>query len=186
MPLLLSIAAGIKASSILHWLPLAVPLIRLMPNTPALIGEGVIGCFAADALVTQEHRWLAESIFKTISKVIVWVDQEAQMDAVTALSGSGPAYFFLVMEAMQSAGEAIGLSAEDAKALTMQTCLGAARMALQSEDDLVTLRRKVTSPKGTTEAAIKVMEEKHIREVIHSGIFAAYQRSQELADELGH
>ncbi|KAI8073970.1 pyrroline-5-carboxylate reductase [Gongronella butleri] len=185
-PLLLSIVAGIRAITILDWLQVQVPLIRLMPNTPALIGEGAIGCYAADESVGQSHRWLTESIFKKVGKQMCWVDQEDLIDTVTGLSGSGPAYFFLIMEALQNAAVARGLSEQDAKALTMQTCLGAAQMAIQSDDDLVTLRRKVTSPKGTTEAAVKVMEELDIRKVIQDGVFAAIDRSKELADEFGN
>ncbi|CAO3596452.1 unnamed protein product [Absidia cylindrospora] len=186
-PLLISIAAGISTTSIQRWLELgnALPLIRLMPNTPALIGEGAVGCFAVPNAVSADQRQLTESLLGVVCKQISWVDKEPLIDAVTAVSGSGPAYYFLVMEAMQNAGVEAGLSVEEAKALTLQTCLGAAKMAMESEDDLATLRRKVTSPKGTTEAALKVLEAGNIRQVMHDAVFAADERSRELAEEFG-
>ncbi|KAI8341932.1 pyrroline-5-carboxylate reductase [Chlamydoabsidia padenii] len=186
-PLLISIAAGISTTSIRHWLNLgdALPLIRLMPNTPALIGQGAVGCYAVPGCVSADQRHLTESLLGAVCKHISWVDKEPLIDAVTAVSGSGPAYYFLIMEAMQNAGVEAGLSVEDAKALTLQTCLGAAKMAMESEDDLATLRRKVTSPKGTTEAALKVLEAGNIRQVMHDAIFAADGRSRELAEEFG-
>ncbi|CAO3641958.1 unnamed protein product [Cunninghamella echinulata] len=185
-PLFLSIAAGISTKSMLSWLKdFTLPLVRLMPNTPALLGEGACGCFPANDHVSQEHRVLTEAILNAVAKEIVWVDQESTIDTVTGISGSGPAYFFLIMEAMQNAGEAAGLSPKDAKALILQTCLGAAKMAMESEDDLATLRRKVTSPKGTTEAALKVMESNNIRQIINDGVVAAIDRSRELSEEFG-
>ncbi|CAO3647574.1 unnamed protein product [Cunninghamella blakesleeana] len=185
-PLFLSIAAGINTQSMLSWLKQpTLPLIRLMPNTPALIGEGAVGCFPANDYVTKDHKELSDSILSAISKEIAWVDNENTIDTVTGVSGSGPAYFFLVMEAIQNAGEAAGLSPKDAKALVLQTCLGAAKMAMESEDDLATLRKKVTSPKGTTEAALKVMEANNIRQIINDGVFAAIERGRELSEEFG-
>ncbi|KAI8088950.1 pyrroline-5-carboxylate reductase [Halteromyces radiatus] len=184
-PLLISIAAGISTLSIRRWLNVVdLPLIRLMPNTPALIGQGAVGCYAMDG-VSAEQRQLTESLLGVVCKHISWVEKEPLMDAVTAVSGSGPAYYFLIMEAMQNAGVEAGLSIEDAKALTLQTCLGAARMAMESEDDLATLRQKVTSPKGTTEAALKVLEAGNIRQLMYDAVFAADQRSRELAEEFG-
>ncbi|CAO3588229.1 unnamed protein product [Absidia cylindrospora] len=187
MPLLISIAAGISTTSIRHWLNLGdtLPLIRLMPNTPALIGEGAVGCYAVPDGVTADHRLLTEALLGVVCKHITWIEKEHLIDAVTAVSGSGPAYYFLMMEAMQNAGVEAGLSMEDAKALTLQTCMGAAKMAMESEEDLATLRRKVTSPKGTTEAAIKVLEVGNIRHILHDAIFAAQIRSRELAEEFG-
>ncbi|KAI7889782.1 pyrroline-5-carboxylate reductase [Mucor mucedo] len=185
--LIISIAAGIQSEAILRWLnPVGyqAPLVRIMPNTPALIGEGAVGLFAT-ASVTQSQRDLTERLLRTVSKQLSWVETESLIDAVTGMSGSGPAYFFLVMEAMEQAGIAAGLTAEDSKALTLQTCLGAARMAQESTDDLATLRRKVTSPNGTTEAAVKSMENANIRQLIHDAVFAATDRSKELAEELG-
>ncbi|CEG71470.1 hypothetical protein CU097_004735 [Rhizopus azygosporus] len=183
-PLIISIAAGIETTAIVRWLGADdIPVVRIMPNTPALIGEGAVGLFAT-TIVTQEQRQLTEQLMGAISKQLSWVEDESLIDTITGVSGSGPAYFFLIMEAMENAGVAAGLSREDAKALTLQTCLGAACMAQTSEDDLATLRRKVTSPKGTTEAAILSMEANKIREVIHDAVFAATNRSRELAQEL--
>lgn len=185
--LLVSVAAGIETSAILSWINATeyqVPLVRTMPNTPALMSEGAVGLFATEC-VTQEQRQLTESVLGSVSKVLTWVKEESLVDTVTGVSGSGPAYFFLFMEAMTQAGVEAGLSEEESKALTVQTCLGAARMAQESQDDLATLRKKVTSPNGTTEAAIKFMESKEIRDIIKGGVFAATHRSKELAAELG-
>ncbi|CAO3619296.1 unnamed protein product [Mucor hiemalis] len=184
--LIISIVAGIECEAILRWLNASyqAPLVRIMPNTPALIGEGAVGLFA-NPVVTQAQRELTESLFGSVSKELSWVDTESLIDTITGVSGSGPAYFFLIMEAMENAGVAAGLTREGAKALTLQTCLGAARMAQKSEDDLATLRSKVTSPNGTTEAAIKTMEAANIRQIMHDAVFAATDRSKELATELG-
>ncbi|EPB81899.1 pyrroline-5-carboxylate reductase [Mucor circinelloides 1006PhL] len=185
--LLISIAAGIETSAILSWLDAKdyeAPLIRIMPNTPALIGEGATGLFAT-SVVTQQQKELTERLLGSVSKVLSWVDSESLIDTVTGVSGSGPAYFFLMMEAIENAGVDAGLSREDAKALTLQTCLGAARMAQNSEDDLTTLRKKVTSPNGTTEAAIKTMQGAKIEEILRDAVFAATDRSKELAAQLG-
>lgn len=185
--LLISIAAGIETSAILNWLDAKdyqAPLIRIMPNTPALIGEGATGLFATSA-VTQQQKELTERLLGSVSKVLSWVETESLIDTVTGVSGSGPAYFFLMMEAIENAGVDAGLTREDAKALTLQTCLGAARMAQESEDDLTTLRKKVTSPNGTTEAAIKSMQGANIESILKNAVFAATDRSKELAAQLG-
>ncbi|KAF7730438.1 hypothetical protein EC973_002245 [Apophysomyces ossiformis] len=184
--LVLSIVAGIKTSDILRWMNASHPvaLVRSMPNTPALIGEGAVGLFATN-VVSEKQRETTETIMNSIAKKIIWVEKEGLVDSVTGMSGSGPAYFFLMMEAMQDAGVAAGLTPEEAKDLTLQTCLGAARMALESEDDLPTLRSKVTSPNGTTEAAIKSMEKSNIRKLMLDAVMAATARSQELAEQLG-
>ncbi|KAG0035629.1 hypothetical protein BGZ82_005187 [Podila clonocystis] len=175
-PLVISIAAGIET-------PLP-PVIRVMPNTPALVLEGAAGMYAtADA--TEEHRHVAESLMAAVSKQVSWVETEALIDTVTGISGSGPAYFFLMMEAMEDAGVALGMDRETAKALTIQTCLGAAKMAQMSSDDLQTLRVKVTSPQGTTDAAIKAFEAGGFRELVQKGVSAADARSRTLAKELG-
>ncbi|KAI9489067.1 pyrroline-5-carboxylate reductase [Zychaea mexicana] len=184
--LLISIAAGITTEAMSEWLSSdSVPIVRCMPNTPALIAEGAVGLYA-NARVNQDQRSVTESIMHSIAKQVSWVQKEAQIDTVTGISGSGPAYFFLIMEAMQNAGIAAGLTPEDAKALTLQTCIGAARMAQESEDDLATLRRKVTSPRGTTEAAIKSLEGNNIRQVMQDAVFAAERRGQQLAEDLSH
>ncbi|KAI8338033.1 pyrroline-5-carboxylate reductase [Chlamydoabsidia padenii] len=184
--LIISIAAGITTHDMHKWLHTDQPvnIVRCMPNTPSLLGEGAAGLFATKH-VTQQQRDLAESIMRAVAKQVLWVDDEAHIDSVTGISGSGPAYFFLIMEAMQNAGVAAGLTPEDAKALTLQTCLGATRMAQTSEDDLATLRRKVTSPKGTTEAAINSMENNNIRKLMEEAVFAAADRGRELSKELG-
>ncbi|KAI7874248.1 pyrroline-5-carboxylate reductase [Lichtheimia hyalospora FSU 10163] len=184
--LIISVAAGINTDDIATWLNASsdtVSIVRCMPNTPALIGEGAMGLYA-NASVTQEHRSITESIMQSIAKQVSWVEKEALIESVTGISGSGPAYFFLIMEAMQNAGVAAGLTLEDAKALTLQTCVGAARMAQESEDDLATLRRKVTSPRGTTEAAIKSLEGNNIREIMKEAVFAAERRGHQLAEEM--
>ncbi|KAG0186679.1 hypothetical protein DFQ28_007473 [Apophysomyces sp. BC1034] len=183
--LVISIAAGITTADMLKWFNSSrVPIVRCMPNTPALYGEGAFGLYATNS-VNDAQREVAENIMRAVAKQVSWVEKEALIDTVTGISGSGPAYFFLIMEAMQNAGVDAGLSPEDAKALTLQTCLGAARMAQQSDDDLGTLRRKVTSPKGTTEAAIKSLEANNIRQIMHDAVFAAENRGRQLAEELG-
>ncbi|KAF9434752.1 hypothetical protein BGZ76_007499 [Entomortierella beljakovae] len=192
-PLIISIAAGIETSAIARFiseddsniqakdLP---PVIRVMPNTPALVLEGAAGMYAtSDA--TEEHRRVAESLMAAVSKQVSWVKSETLIDTVTGISGSGPAYFFLMMEAMEDAGVALGMDRETAKALTIQTCLGAAKMAQMSDDDLKTLRLKVTSPQGTTDAAIKAFEAGGFRELVEKGVAAADARSRTLAKELG-
>lgn len=183
LPLIISVAAGIKMTSISHWLGQDMPIIRTMPNTPALIGCGATA-LVANAKVSAEQKDLAESLLRAVG-IVEWIKDEAQMDTVTALSGSGPAYFFLVMEAMQAAAESQGLSPEVAKMLTLQTALGAARMAMESESSLIDLRHHVTSPGGTTEKAINVLEEHDIKGIFKQAIEAARQRSQELAKILG-
>ncbi|KAI7899252.1 pyrroline-5-carboxylate reductase [Cokeromyces recurvatus] len=182
--LIVSIAAGIETKALQRWFQSPLAIVRLMPNTPALISEGAMGLFA-NSFVSVEQKQIVESLFGSISKVLSWVHEESMIDAVTGVSGSGPAYFFLIMEAMENAAMDLGFSREDAKALTVQTCLGAARMAQESNEDVSSLRQKVTSPNGTTEAAIKVMESSQIRDIMKNAIVAATKRSQELAKELG-
>ncbi|MCK9564003.1 MAG: pyrroline-5-carboxylate reductase, partial [Bacteroidales bacterium] len=152
-PVVVSIAAGIPVAALQQWLGANTPIIRCMPNTPALVHLGASGLFAS-ALVSSGQKALAEQLFSAVG-VMVWLDAEAEIDAVTALSGSGPAYFFLLMEAMQSAGETLGLSPATARQLTLQTALGAATMAAASDVGPDELRRRVTSPAGTTEKAIE-------------------------------
>ncbi|HSB97896.1 MAG TPA: pyrroline-5-carboxylate reductase [Spongiibacteraceae bacterium] len=182
-PLIISIAAGIEIRSIEQWLGGALPIVRCMPNTPALVQLGATGLYA-NAAVSAAQRELAENILRAVG-VALWMDNEAQLDAVTAVSGSGPAYFFLVMEAMQAAGEQLGLSPEVAKTLTLQTALGAARMALDSDVDVAELRRRVTSPKGTTERAVASFEQDDLRGLFLRALTACRDRSQALALELG-
>ena len=178
-PLFISIAAGIESRSLNKWLGGNMPIVRCMPNTPALVQTGATALFA-NAQVSDEQRQLADQILSAVG-IALWVDDEKQLDAVTAVSGSGPAYFFMVMEAMQAAGEQLGLSADTAKQLTLQTALGAAKMAIASDVDTAELRRRVTSPGGTTEQAIKVFEEEGLRELFNKALTACSGRSEELA-----
>ncbi len=182
-PLILSIAAGVQADSIANWLGGDVAVVRTMPNTPALIGCGATGLYANE-FVAAAQRQRAEAIMSAVG-ITVWVDDEAHMDTVTALSGSGPAYFFLIMEAMQQTAEQLGLSADTARLLTLQTALGATQMALASELTLEQLRLNVTSPGGTTEKAISVLEEHNIRDIFRKALHGAKVRSEELA-KLSH
>jgi pyrroline-5-carboxylate reductase len=177
-PLVISIAAGITESNLQAWLGENTAIIRCMPNTPALIRCGA-SALHANTFVTPEQRSLAESILRAVG-ITVWLDQEEQMDAVTALSGSGPAYFFLLIEMMQDIGKKMGLSAETAQLLTLQTALGATRMALETGEAAHELRHKVTSPGGTTEAALKNMEDNNIRDIFTRALLAAQKRSAEL------
>lgn len=181
---LLSIAAGIQLADIARWLGHDnAALVRAMPNTPALVQAGASGMYANDSVSTQQHE-LAESIMRSVG-ITLWVDNEAQLDAVTALSGSGPAYFFLVMEAMEKAGVELGLSAETAKLLCIQTAFGAAKMALESNDSPTLLRQRVTSPGGTTERAIHELQDGGLEGLFENALIAAALRSRELATQLG-
>jgi pyrroline-5-carboxylate reductase len=183
-PLLISIAAGIRIDTLRRCLGEDLPTVRVMPNTPSLIQAGATALFAGPA-VTREQRDLAEGIMRSVV-LALWLEDEAQMDVVTAVSGSGPAYFFLVMEAIAGAGVKLGLAGDTARLLTLETALGAAKMAMESESDPAALRQQVTSPGGTTEQALKVlMEEGHIEELFARALAAAKRRSEELAAELG-
>ena len=181
--LIVSIAAGISCVSLNNWLG-QVPLVRCMPNTPALVRQGVSGLFA-NPLVNSAQRQQAENLLNAVGMTL-WLDDEAQIDAVTAVSGSGPAYFFLLMECMSAAGVKLGLPASTAAQLSIQTALGAARMAASGEVDAGELRRRVTSPNGTTEAAIKTFQAGGFEELVEQALNAAAARSVELAQELGN
>ena len=178
-PLMISVAAGIREQALNHWLGGNMPLVRCMPNTPALVQTGATGLYA-NAQVSDAQRSTAESILRAVG-ITLWFADEGKLDAVTAVSGSGPAYFFLVMEAMQAAAEQLGIPAEDAHLLVVQTALGAARLALESNDPPAELRRKVTSKGGTTEAALKVLNEGGLSALFAQALQAAEQRSCELA-----
>lgn len=182
-PLLVSIAAGIRSDDLERWLGGDCALVRSMPNTPALVGSGATGLYA-NPRVSQAQRDIAESLLRAVG-LTLWVEDEAQMDAVTALSGSGPAYFFLILEALQAAGEKLGLSADAARLLAMQTAYGAAKMALESPEEAATLRQRVTSPGGTTERALQVLEQGGLRELFAKALSAASDRSVELAKMFG-
>lgn len=182
-PLVISIAAGIRTPDLARWLGGDAALVRAMPNTPALVQSGATGLFA-NARVDAEQRDLAESILRAVG-LTLWVEEEDQLDLVTALSGSGPAYFFLVMEALQGAATAQGLPAGTARLLALQTAFGASRMALESAEDAATLRQRVTSPGGTTEQALRVLEEGGLRDLLARALEAAARRSRELAEQFG-
>ena len=179
--LLVSIAAGITTAHLESWFGESAAIVRCMPNTPALVGMGASGLFA-NARVTEEQKLLAQGIISTVG-FATWVDADSDIDIVTAVSGSGPAYFFLFMEAMQATAKEMGLSEDLARALTYHTAAGAAALAQYSEDDIVTLRRNVTSPGGTTEQAILQFEDGDLRGLVAKALKAARTRSVELAEE---
>ncbi len=183
-PLLISIAAGVREPDVRRWLgggPLAV--VRAMPNTPALVGSAASALFANE-FVSEHQRQQAESLLRAVG-VTVWVKDESLLDAVTALSGSGPAYFFLLMEALEQVGVRLGLNADTARLLTLQTAFGAAKMALESAESPATLRARVTSPGGTTERALAVLQEGGLEPLVAQALEAACQRAGELGDLLG-
>ena len=182
-PLILSIAAGTRESDINRWAGGGQAIVRAMPNTPALVGSGATGLYA-NPQVTADQRDHAESLMRAVG-VAVWLDQESLLDQVTALSGSGPAYFMLFMEALEQAGVDHGLEREVAHLLVLETCLGAAKLAMESNEDLPELRRRVTSPGGTTEKALQVMENANISRIINDAFEAASRRAGELGRELG-
>lgn len=182
-PLLLSIAAGIACQSIQRWSCGLNAIVRTMPNTPAMVQSGATGLYATQA-VSDRQREVAESILRAVG-ITVWVQEEALIDAVTALSGSGPAYFFLLMEAMTDAGIELGLDRETASLLSQQTALGAGRVAIESSEDPSELRRRVTSPGGTTERAIATFESGGFRDLVLSAMKAAKDRAEVLSQELG-
>ena len=180
--LVVSIAAGITCASMNNWLG-AQPIVRCMPNTPALLRQGVSGLFATSE-VSAEQRQQAEELLSAVG-IALWLNEEQQLDAVTAVSGSGPAYFFLLIEAMTAAGVKLGLPADIAAQLTVQTALGAAHMAVASDVDAAELRRRVTSPAGTTEAAIKSFQAGGFEALVEKALGAAAHRSAEMAEQLG-
>jgi pyrroline-5-carboxylate reductase len=180
---LVSVAAGIQIASLRAWVGAAVPVIRTMPNRPALIGAGVTGMFAAPE-VTMEQRRLAEQTLQAAGQT-VWVARESDLDIVTALSGSGPAYFFLLAELMMQAAMAQGLAPEAARQLAVGTLQGAGALARLSDGDLARLRTEVTSKGGTTEAALSVFATADLSGIVERAMQAATQRSRELAASFG-
>lgn len=181
-PLVISIAAGVPLAALRTWLAADLAFVRCMPNTPALIGCGATGLYADDSVsAAQKHS--ADSILATAGSTI-WVPSEALLDAVTATSGSGPAYYFAFMEAMQAAAEAQGLDADSARTLVLHTALGAARMALESGDDPATLRRNVTSPGGTTEQALNTFAAGDLQALVAAAMRAAADRADSLARDM--
>lgn len=178
-PLIISIAAGIRIHNIENWLGENTSIIRCMPNTPALLRAGITALYA-NTHVNAEQKKLAETILRAVG-LTVWLSDEKLLDAVTALSGSGPAYFFLMMDILQKIGVELGLPSEIAKLLTVQTALGAARMALETDVPLDEQKRRVTSKGGTTEAALNILEQGKLAAIFKEALFAAEKRSNELA-----
>jgi len=182
-PLVLSIAAGIRSVDLSRWLGGYPAIVRTMPNTPALIGMGVTG-MVASAGVSAQQREAADQILRAVGAT-VWLDDEAKIDAVTAVSGSGPAYVFYFIEAMQQAAEELGLTAEQGEQLAMATFTGAAQLAAQSSDPVPLLREKVTSKGGTTYAALSSMEAQGVKASIIAAVKAAAARGKELGEQMG-
>lgn len=182
--LLISIAAGIRLEDITRWLAHdTASIVRAMPNTPSLVQAGATALYANEHVNNNQHE-LAESILRSVG-LALWVDDEIKMDAVTALSGSGPAYFFLVMEAMEKAAIELGLEPKTARLLCIQTAFGSAKMALESDEAAATLRQQVTSPGGTTERALHELEDGDLLGLFENALVAAALRSRELATQLG-
>ncbi|HOL64587.1 MAG TPA: pyrroline-5-carboxylate reductase [Accumulibacter sp.] len=181
--LVISIAAGLRLDDLSRWLGDYRKIVRAMPNTPALIGAGITGLCAMPA-VSMAERLGAERILQAVGSTL-WLAEEEQMDAVTAVSGSGPAYVFLFIEALQQGALELGLSPVQARQLSIDTVLGAARLAAQSDEAPATLRQRVTSKGGTTEAALHTMAERGVKEGFIAGIAAARARGRELGELLG-
>ena len=179
----ISIAAGVTIASMHERLGPHAAIVRCMPNTPALLGCGASALYA-NAQVSTQQRDYAQAILSAVG-ITCWVETESELDAITALSGSGPAYFFLFMEAMIDAGVELGLRRDTARIMAMQTALGASRMALESDVDLAELRRRVTSPGGTTERAVQSFEHGNIRALVLNAMQAAAGRAAEMAQEMG-
>ena len=182
-PLVISIAAGIRISDLERWFDARIPIVRAMPNTPALVGAGAAGLYA-NALADRRMRATAETILRSAG-VTAWVEDEAELDIVTALSGSGPAYFFLVMEALERAAVAEGLDSATARLLTLETAYGAAKMALEGAEEPAILRARVTSPGGTTERALNILEQGGLTSLFGRAIHGATERARELAELFG-
>ena len=181
--LVISIAAGIRTADLARWLGGHDRIVRVMPNTPALISSGVSGLFAG-ATVRQEDKDCAENILAAVGSV-VWVRRESDIDAVTAVSGSGPAYVFYFIEALEQAALELGLDKVQARELAVQTFVGGAKLASGSEEPASALRARVTSKAGTTEAALKSMEASQVKRAIVQAVHAAAARSSELGEEFG-
>ena len=178
-PVAISVAAGITSGQLSGWLGGDVAVVRAMPNTPALLGAGITGLFA-NARTDATQRAQAATLLDAVGPT-VWIEDEAQMDAVTAVSGSGPAYVFLLAEAMQAAGEAQGLPTDAARTLATHTLMGAARMLVESGEPAAVLRKRVTSPGGTTQAAIETFEAGGLRTLVDDAVTAATRRGRELS-----
>lgn len=181
--LAISIAAGVRESDISRWLGGGVAVVRTMPNTPSLVRAGATALYANEH-VSEAQRTLAESLLRAVG-LTQWLEDESLMDAVTAISGSGPAYFFLLIEMLEQSGADLGLPRETARLLALETALGAAKMALESDEDPQSLRRRVTSPGGTTEQAINTLEDGGVRALMDRAVKAAASRAAELGTMLG-
>lgn len=181
--LVLSIAAGIRHADLARWLAGHTRLVRAMPNTPALALAGMTGLYAPPG-VSGDDRARAEAILGAAGKTL-WVQSEAQMDAVTAVSGSGPAYVFYFIEALEDAASALGFEAKASRALALETFTGAVKLAAESPESVATLRARVTSRGGTTERALETLDEARVHDSIVAAVRAAAQRSQELGEALG-
>ncbi|NOT11011.1 MAG: pyrroline-5-carboxylate reductase [Methylococcaceae bacterium] len=183
-PLVVSIAAGITQNSLIEWLGNDTAIVRCMPNTPALVLTGATALHANDR-VTAEQRDLAENILRSVG-IALWVELESELDTVTAVSGSGPAYYFLLMEAMEKVAVELGLSEATARLLVQQTALGAAKIALESSESPEQLRKRVTSPGGTTQQAIETFQQGGFAELVAKAIHAARDRSIEMSKHTGN
>jgi pyrroline-5-carboxylate reductase len=181
--LVITIAAGIRLVDLSRWLGGYATLVRCMPNTPALIGAGITGLYAS-AGVDADQRALAESILGAVGATL-WVPEESLLDPVTAISGSGPAYVFYFIEAVQQAAQEMGFSATDAKKLAVETFVGTARLAAQSPENVAVLRERVTSKGGTTERALASMNADRVKDLIVRALHAANQRAHELGEQSG-
>ena len=182
-PLVVSVAAGINQASLARWLGNQVAIVRCMPNTPALVLTGATALHA-NSHVTPQQKDLAENILRAVG-LALWVEDEAQLDAVTAVSGSGPAYYFLLMEAMEQAALDLGLDERSARLLIQQTALGAAKIALESAESPSILRQRVTSPGGTTQKAIETFQNHGFEALVNKALHAAHDRSIAMSHELG-
>jgi len=178
-PLIMSIAAGINEKSLSQWLGNSLAIVRCMPNISAFVGSGVTGMFA-NPKTSALQRDLAQTIFSSVG-ITLWVTDEKLINVIAALSGSGPAYLFFVMEALEKSAIQLGLSPEDAHLLTLQTTLGAARLGLSTSETLTELRERVTSKGGMTEKAIAILEMHHVRDIFEKTLNAAHARSIELS-----
>lgn len=181
--LVVSIAAGMRLADLSRWLGTYARLVRAMPNTPALVGAGITGLYA-DPSVTPAQRQAAESILGAVGSTL-WIADESMMDSVTAISGSGPAYVFYFIEALQAAALELGFDAEQARRLSIETFLGAAKLAAQSVEDVASLRQRVTSKGGTTEAALKSLDADAVPAAVARAVRAANARGRELGEQLG-
>ncbi|EME50417.1 hypothetical protein DOTSEDRAFT_69071 [Dothistroma septosporum NZE10] len=188
LPLVISIAAGVTAASLKEWTKTedgqSPAIVRVMPNTPALLGEGASGLYASEE-VSKEQKDQASALLGSVSQASEWVDKEELLDVVTGLSGSGPAYFFAMVEHLVASATKLGLSEEVATRLATQTCLGAGKMLVQASEPPSQLRKNVTSPNGTTQAALESFEASGFAEIVDKAVKAATNRGEELGRTLG-